>query len=325
MNPHYLEQANYILDACGRPVAPKNTSYVDLPASIGYSRFMPGSTDGTYPGSEDIGGVMHKGRGSFMLRAITAQSLPRNTQGVYWRLRLPDGRFLQSALTSHAMAFGFGSDRQSLTPEIEWKAGEKLYVDLDTILAGPPPSDTGYSVAMQFEGAFRFPISGAPPAHPLTGDFPRYFEGVSQNILSPAFRFGPGCPSETPAGYQDEEFVYVSPVNGLPTSGSQVSNIAVAIEPNSDFILRAVWPFFPGSSNEGTGSVVIRPRRGDGYVMSNVFIPVNSIQGPVFPELRIKAGDNFYFDAKVIDGAGAFEVVTFGLYLVGVKRRRISK
>jgi hypothetical protein len=317
-----LQQANYILDACGRPVSPAGLAFVPIPAHIGYSRFMPSDPVGT----TNIGSVMHDGRISFVLRAVTAQALPRDTQGVYWRLRLPDGKYFQNQMTSHAMAFGFGSNRQLFSPEIEWAPGEKLYIDLDTILAGPPPS-TGYTVSFMFEGAYRFEIPGAGPANPLPASNGRYFLGdPNQNILAPEFRFGPGCPLETPDGYQDEGFTYVTPTSDLPITGAPVSNVGTQIEAGSDFVLREIWPFFlPSNPNQGFGSVVARFRRGDGYVVSSSFLPVNAIQGPVFKELRIKSGDNFYYDAAVVDGGGApGNVVTAGFYLMGVKRRKVT-
>lgn len=322
--PH-LREANYILDGCGRQVPPPNVQWVDIPAHIMYTRFMPGAS----PGSEDIGGVMHKGRVPFILRSITAQALPRASQGVYWRLRLPDGLYLQNQLTSHAMAFGFGSDRQLLTPPIEWKPGEKMFVDLDTVLAGPPPVDTGYTVVMMFEGVYRFSIPGPGGVrNPLGRDIPRYYNTPNQNILAPEFSFGPSCPSETPAGYQDEEYCYVTPTKDLAITGAPVSNVQLQIEPQSDFIVRQVWPYFPGISpfgtTQGTGSFVVRMRRGDGYVLSSNYLPILTIQGPMFKELRIRAGDSFYWDGYLVDTAGAANsVVTSGLYLYGVKRRKV--
>ena len=320
MTPDLLQQANFVLDACGRQVPPPNTSWVDIPAHIGYSRFL----NGVAPGTEDIGGIMHKGKVSFMLRAVTAQSLPRDTQGVYWRLRLPSGRYFQSAMTSHSMAFGFGSDRQLFTPAIEWKPGEKIFVDLDSILGGPPPA-SGYSTSMMFEGAYRFPIPGnGAVLNPIDADMPRYFLNENQNILAPPSRFTPGCPSETPAGYQDEEFCYVTPTANLlcGAPGPPVSNVALQIEPNSDFVIRQVWPYSPAAT--GFGSVVVRMRRGDGYALSSNFLAINSIQGPMFKELQVHARDNFYWDAYVVDGGGgAGATITFGLYLYGVKRRKV--
>ena len=319
-----LQQANYILDACGRQVL-QSGPYVDIPAHIGYSRFMSGAAF-PFPGSQDIGSVMHKGRVPFMLRAMTAQSLPRDTQGVYWRLRLPSGLYLQDQMTSHACAFGFGSDRQCFNPAIQWNPGEKLFIDLDTVLGGPPPFPGGYTVVFQFEGVYRFPVAGSGPSNPLAADLPRYYLGENQNILAPEFMFAPGCPSETPAGYSDEEFCYATPASNLPITGSPVSNVQTQIQPDSDFILREIWPYFlPNSPNQGFGSMVARFRRGDGYVMASSFLPVNAIQGPVFRELPIKAGDSFYYDASVVDAGGASgSVVTAGFYLYGVKRRKVT-
>ena len=331
----YLQQANYILDSCGRQVPPKGINFVDIPAHVGYSRLMPG--DGVSIGTNDIGGVMHSGRVSFFIRAVTAIALPRAAQGAYWRLRLPSGKYFQNELTAHPMAFGFGSDRQVMLPEIEWKPGEKMFVDLNTIIAGPPPSP-GYTIALQFEGVYRFPISGNGISNPLNVDIPRgpngdayrYFQDPNQNILAPETYFAPQCKSETPAGYYDEEFWYLSPVVDLPTNGTPVSNINLQIEAASDFSVREIFSYLPGVSptggTQGTGSVVARFRRGDGYVMASNFLPMAAIQGPLsIRELLIKGADSLYIDAGVVDGGGALgSVITWGLYLHGVRRRRAS-
>ena len=300
-----LQQANYILDACGRQQSPSNVSWVDIPAHVGYSRYLAYNS----VGSEDITGVQHKGRVSFMIRAITAQILPRVGPGVYWRLKLPNGKYHQSALTAHGSSFGFGSDRMAFAPAVEWRPGEKMFVDLDTILGGPPPAG-GYAVVFQFEGAYRFPLSGPGSVrNPLDVPKPRYFLNENQNILAPEFRFGPGCPSETPAGFWDEEWCYVSQLATLPTNGAPVSNVQCQIDTDSDFLVRQVWPYIPGvpSGIDPSGNVVFRLRRGDGYAMSSNFIPVNSVRGALFKELKVKQSDSLYFDAYLTDltGSGA--------------------
>ncbi len=327
MTAELLKQADYILDACGRRLAPAGLRYVDIPSHIGYSQFMPGATP-PFPGSEVINGVMHHGRVPFYIRGMTANASPRTTEGVRWRLRLPNGKFFQSELTSHAQAFGIGSNRQSFLPEIEWKPGEKLWVDLDTIITGPPPfpgPPAGYTVYFSFEGVYRFPLTGLPPvSNPLLENMPRYFVGENQNILAPEFRFAPGCPSETPQGFTDEDFWYTTPAVNLPITGAAVSNVQMPTQPDCDFICREIWSYFPGTTNQGTGSVVARFRRGDGYVFSSNFLPMAAIQGPVFKEFKIKASDSFYFDASLVDASGSTgNVVTFGIYLHGVKRRRV--
>lgn len=327
MTPELLKQADYILDACGRRQSPPGVRWVDIPSHVGYSQFMPGGAP-PFPGSEVINGVMHHGRVPFYLREMTANASPRTTEGSRWRIRLPNGKFFQSELSSHAQAFGIGSNRQSFLPEIEWKPGEKIWIDLDTIITGPPPfpgPPQGYTVFFSFGGVYRFPLTGMPPvANPLLENMPRYFVGENQNILAPEFRFAPGCPSETPAGFTDDDFWYVTPAKDLPIDGSPVNNVEMSIQPDSDFICREIWPYFPGLTNQGFGSPVVRFRRGDGYVFSSNFLPVNTIQGPVFKEFKVKARDSFYWDASLVDSGGSpGNVVTFGLYLHGVKRRKV--
>lgn len=314
MNLQMLKQADFVLNACGRPVPPLNQRWVDIPSHILYSRFIPDDH------GQDIGGVQHKSRFPFYIRSITAQSLPRNTEGIYWRMRYANGRYFQNALTSHACAFGLGSQRQVFDPEVEWKPGEKVYIELFNQTNAGSPSN-GYSVVIMIEGVYRFPLAGSGPiAHPLT-DLARYRRGESQNILAPEFMFG-SCPSETPQGYRDEEFTYVSPLKDLlALTGQQVNNVATQIEAESDFIVREVWPNIPAAT--GGGSVVVKMRREDGYTLSSNFIPINSIQGPMFRELRVKAGGTITHDAYVVDGSGApGSTITFGLYFKGVRRFR---
>jgi hypothetical protein len=313
---HFLRQADYILNSCGRQIPPPNTSWVDLPSVVPYTRFLSDSS------TQDIGGISHSMGVSFWVTSMTAQSLPRATQGAYWRLRFASGRYFQSALTSHAMAFGFGSDRQAFLPAVEWKPGEKMFVDLSSFTPAGSPS-LGYSIPIQIEGYYRFPITGpGAVTNPLNQDLPRYYQDdPNQNILAPPWMFGPGCPSETPAGYQDEDFRYATPTTVLNIDGTPQSNIAMQVEPGSDFMVREIWPYIP--ANTGSGSPVVRMRRGDGYVLSSNFLPATTIQGPLFKELKLRAGDNFYFDAAIVNGGGApGSTITFGLYLMGVKRRR---
>lgn len=322
--PKLLKQSDFILNACARPVPPTNLTWVDIPGHRGYSRSILND-------SELTNGVVNTSRVPFILRAITAQALPRETQGTYWRMRFPNGRQFQSELTSHAMAFGIGSNRQVLLPEVEWNPGEKIYIDLNTqqgLIAASA------QVVFMFEGVYRFPITGrASVANPLYADIPsgpngdafRYFEGANQNILSPEYRYGDSCPSYTPPGYRDEEFRYVSPAVNLPTAGATISNTLTTIAPDADFYVREIWPYFPGGSNQGTGTVVVRMRRGDGYTLSNNFIPINTIQGPIGPTpLKVKATDTISFDAYVIGGGGGVgTVLTFGLYFMGYRRFKL--
>jgi hypothetical protein len=175
---------------------------------------------------------------------------------------------------------------------------------------------------------YRFTIPGngrvSNPVGALA-NMPRYFLNEPQNILAPENRFGPGCPSEVPQGYQDETYWYQTETRDLDVFGAPVSNVQLQIEPTSDFICQEIWPYSP--ANTGFGSVVVRMRRGDGYAISDNFVPINSIQGPIGPrELKIKGGDTFSWDAYVVDGGGApGSTITFGLYLGGKRRRKVTR
>lgn len=318
---HLLNQADYTLNACGRQIPPKNVSWVDIPTFIGYSRFLPDPA-----GQTDIGGIMHKEKVPVVLRSITAQALPRNTQGTYWRLRFADGRYFQSALTSHAMGFGFGSNRQLLDPEVIWNPGEKLYIDLLNNNGSGAPSN-GWTIAAMFEGAYRFPVVGGQPIlNPIDpASRYRYFVNEPQNILAPEFMFGPSCPSETPEGFQDETFWYKSEQRDLNIDGTVVSNVPTVISTDADFYVQEVWGNIVSNSGGSTGSVVVRMRRGDGYALSSNFLPINAIQGPMFPQLKIRAGDSINWDGQIVDGGGApGDTFTFEMWWKGVRRRRIQ-
>jgi hypothetical protein len=322
LNPRLLKDQDFVLNACARPIPPTNTTWVDIPAHVGYSRLV-------LDASELTNGIVHKGKVPFILRAITARALPASLGDVYWRMRFANGRYFQNELTAHRAAFGIGSNRQVFLPEVIWNPGEKIFIDLNTQVALPGDA----TVVMMFEGVFRSPITGAANViNPLysefatgpNGDIFRYFQNENQNIMAPEFRFGAMCESDTPPGYWDEEYRYVSPTADLPTAGGTISNVPTQIEPGSDFYCREIWPYFPGGANQGFGTVVCRMRRGDGYALSSNFLPINTIQGPMFPELKIKATDTITYDAYIVGGGGgAGTVLTFGLYFMGVRRRKL--
>jgi hypothetical protein len=312
-----LTQAAFITGPCGNPLQPKAQNYVDIPSAMSYVRFVADPS-----GISDVSGFAHSGKVPFMLRAISAQALPRNPLGISWRLRYGNGRYFQSSLAPHACAFGLGSNRQVYDPEVEWLPGDKVYIDLLNFAAAGAPSN-GYNVTLVFEGSYRFPVSGKTPAP--ASDMSRYFVNTAQNILAPEWMTGPGCPTEIPPGYQDEHWWYKTPTADLPITGQPVNNVKMQIDPDYDyFITRELWGFTPfTATNQGTGLIYFRARRGDGYTIASTFVPINAVQGPIFPELKIKANDTLSWDAYVVNGAGSpGNVITFGLYLGGVRRRK---
>lgn len=317
---HLLRQADFVLNSCGRPIPPKSVSWVDIPAFIGYNTFLPDPA-----GQTQIGGIMHKQKVPFMLRSITAQALPRNTQGTYWRLRFPDGRYFQSALTSHAMAWGFGSNRQLFDPEVPWAPGEKCFIDYlnnNGSAVGAPP---GWTDTVMFEGVYRFPLVGGQPVlNPIDpASRYRYFVNEPQNILAPEFMFGPSCPSETPEGFQDEVWWYKSDAEALDIDGTVVSNVPTVISTDADFYIQEVWGNV--TANTGNGTIAVRMRRGDGYALSSNFLSINAIQGPMFPQLKVRAGDSINWDGQVLDGSGApGSTLTFEMWFKGIRRRRVQ-
>lgn len=318
MDIQLLTQADFVLNACGRPVAPKGLSVVYIPKGFtvnNYFAVTPATPTQTV--TKEITGDT-----SWCLREIQIVSTTATAQAI--QVQLPNGRFLISNLQDVLQIAGYGSYRYLFTKELECPPGSKIQVTLqDTNTAVAQP------LSILFGGAYKyFMKSGANqlcPVQDLAGQIPRYLGGPNQNIMAPAWQQGVGCP--TPEGFQDMEWVYGAPaatsidVAAGPFTATQV----IPIDRGSDFRCRRLMFAITAAGTVTAGTFLVKLRTGSGYSLTDDYIDVATyINGAPMPApWRINAADSVYADLQLVDQTGT-GLISIQSYLEGVKRWRIA-
>ena len=325
-----LSQCDRVLTNCGRPVMPAGVGWVDMPYGIQYQQFLPGQT--LQPGSSPIATTekVVNTPVPWMLKRIMGYGQPPTNGAVYWHLRLPTSRFLQSRTCAVTPAFNTGSYSLSLGAPIECPPGSKFFVTTDGITNNASEA-TGLSLLL--DGCLRYPVKGNPCGAPAITDscrVERYTLDPNQNILAPEWRLGNQCYDETPPGYRDEFFQFCTPVPSLvqvPWTGQIVSDVRFPIDPMADFIGRLTF-MQKIASITGTitaGQLAVRVRTDTGYELTDGFTLAKPIERSLFPSLPLRAGGYLSIDYMVVDGAGTTNsVYNVQTILAGVKRRRSS-
>ena len=318
MDIQLLTQADFILSACGRPTAPSGLSVVYIPKGFTVNNFFavtPGTPTQTV--TKEITGDT-----DWCLREIQILSATTTAQSI--QILLPNGRFLISNLQDVLQIAGYGSYRYLFTKELECPPGSKIQVtfqDTNTGVAQP--------LSMLFGGAYKyFMKSGASqlcPVQDLAARLPRVFGSPNQNIMAPAWQQGIGCP--TPAGFQDQEFVYGSI---LPTSidvaaGPFTGIQTIPIDQGSDFRCRKLFFAITAANTVTAGTFLVKLRTGSGYSLTDDYIDVATyINSAPFPiPWRINKADNVYADLQLVDQTGT-GLISIQTYMEGVKRWRIA-
>jgi hypothetical protein len=119
-----LTEADYVLDACGRPVPPKGYRFVDLPYVI------PFHFDDVVPVPLPTNsGIFNSARVVFLCRGIVVRSDFR------WRIKWPSGRFLSQGMEfdaiEQASPQGVGSSLIAFSSEIPIGPDQRITVQLN--------------------------------------------------------------------------------------------------------------------------------------------------------------------------------------------------
>jgi len=330
VNLSLLSQCDRVLSGCGRPVAPKGMGWVDLPYGLQYQKFLPGQT--ISPGSSPVTTEekVVSTEAPFLCKSIQTFVQPETNGAVYWRLRFPNGRFLQSQTCAITPSANFGSYRLYLDKPVECEPGSKFYVTVDGLTQNAANA-TGVSVLL--EGCLRYPLKGNPcgAVQCLPDEVikqARYTLDPNQNILAPEWRLGNQCYPETPAGYKDSFFEYCTNVNSLvavPWTGEIVANVNFPLDSVSDFVGRSMSVNVLSTTGSAAGLIAIRMRTSTGYELTDGFTLAAPISNVMFPELPLPALGGLYIDFMVVDGSGTSNsTMNVQFVLSGVKRRRVS-
>ena len=349
MGLELLKEADYILDACGRPVPPPGYKFVDLPRIIPYQTTVLNTGEGGISATPTLFRLTNNANTLFICKGVAI-----NTQtGI--RIKWPTGRFLNQNPSSPSGASGFieqfpngvaGNMLSLQWPQLiekggrigieVWNAGGVIKVefwgvlryllkDTGDNLAADPNSQCiiGYPAWANKKspspGSFKIEMIPDPIA--ALEALPRYACGPNQNIMAPEFLLG-DSPSvgEVPDGYIDDSFTFFSPAYTIGVGGQSFGN-AVIIPGQDDVVIKR-WRSFSTWSAETVGTPVLGMRLPNGYSLTGGdLIPCVFGWMPVFPTLRIPSGGRLILDVSNIDATG--DTITTTFEFDAVKRRKV--
>ena len=328
MDAQLLQAADYVLNRCGRPIAPQGLSVVYL-----YKAYMLQQYFGVNPNTATQ--TIQKeitGDAPFCLRSI--QMATSSATALSFQVLLPNGKFLVNSLQDVLQVGGYGSYRYLFANELECPPGSRIQLTLaDTNTSAAQP------FAILFEGADKFLLKGGHRfclAQDAAAGMPRYLRNFNENIMAPCWIQGIGPAS--PAGVSDLEWTYCasggSTINGVFVPGAIPINVAapvnttvlIPVDAGSDFRCRRLLMNILADSTVTAGNILGRVRTGSGYSFTDDYIDLATYIGsaPMAKDWDVKAADTVYIDIAFVNDSGG-SPGTGNIYLQpfleGTKRR----
>lgn len=314
-----LREADQILSTCGRPIAPRGSAYIDIPTSYLYQTVTAAGTSATVQSEPCV----IDGDTNFMLRAISGFNsivAPLSWPSYFYRIKFPDGSFYNGnwAASVGDWAFARGSYRMVVDGEVVCPPGSEITVDL---WPGANPTNQG-NPQIVFEGCLRYMMKSllgkATPPTP-----PRYVRNPNTNIMAPEWMQG-SKQMETPAGWKDEFHMYVSPTITVAISAGactpQLSVPCGGLGANDDFVWNETR-FVATFTGTAGGIPVIKITLPDGYSLTENFVQLAEMAGPMPKPAIVPAGRSLLVDVSVFSPTGTGNCVV-NMYLKGCRRAR---
>lgn len=258
---------------------------------------------------------------TWCLRSIS--STVSATLALYVQIQLPNGRYLMNGLQDVTQFGGYGSYRYLFTRELPCPPGSKIQITLDT---STPAAGSAQPIVLLFEGAYAYYLkTNGQRSNPeeLASELPRYLGTPNQNILAPCWMSGEG--PRTPIGFEDERFIYSSPVASFAsvTTGQLQTSVQIQIQNSSDFECRRFLVDLVAAETITAGSVLMRVRLTSGYQLTDDYVNMALYLGSAqwAKDWHCPSGDAVVFDFLVVDGAGA-GALTVQVHMDGVKRKK---
>ena len=332
MDAQLIRQADFVLNKCGRFVAPSGLSSVYL-----YRAYMIQSYFGTNPTTPTQ--TIQKeitGETNFCLRSL--QMLTSAATSLSFQILLPNGKFLINGLQDVLQVSGYGSYRYLFAKELECPPGSRIQVTLnDTNVSATQP------FAILLEGADKFDLKNGIVSPCTASDLAarmyrgRYLRNFNENIQAPCWMQGVGPAS--PEGVSDVEWTYCaslgSTINGQFVPGATAIDVAapvnttmvIPIDSGSDFRCRRLLFNILADATVNAGcNIMGRIRTGSGYSFTDDYIDLATYIGssPMPKDWEIKAADSVYIDLAFVNDSGG-SAGTGNIYmqafLEGTKRR----
>ena len=329
MDIQILQQADLILNKCGRPVPPAAGLSL-LPIAKSFTAQFVFDQNTATPlqtiTKEVTGDAPWEWRG-MQISSSTATVIAG-------QVLKPDGTFLINNLQDILQIAGYGSLRFVLTAPLVCPPGSKIQItfqDNDTSVQQP--------INVEFSGAYRYLLRSnclrICPTDEAAGRLPRIFGNVNQNNWAPAWQHGVSDP--TPEGFEDKDYTYsglLSPNDDFP-AGAPGSSISVTAAVKSavqqigldsaEFHCKRILIQVSADDTVTAGIVLARIRTGSGFSLMDDYIDaakyIGSVPYPV--DLVIAPNDTVYADLQVADQAGTGNIY-WTMFLDGFKRTRVS-
>ena len=327
MDLQLLQQADFCLSKCGKPVPPQGLSAVYLPRGIPVQITLASASQQSI--SREVTGDT-----DFELRSISISV--NSTVACYFQAQLPDGTFLFNTLLDISQVAGFGSGRYVFTKPLLCPVGTHFILSWDTTL---PAAGSTQPVMVLFEGADRYLLRGGKPAKcpsAFAEQLPRIFGEGNENILAPCW--AQGFTPDPPEGYIYEDYMPVSipvgqsgntkvvgqpPFNSIPLAGPLTQTAVIQIDQSNDFLVRKFLFDIQADATVTAGEIMCRIRLGSGYSFCDDYIDVQQYLGAAgfAKDLEVQAGDQIFFDLNLADGAGTGNMY-FRAFADGMRRLR---
>jgi hypothetical protein len=319
-----LQEADYVLDACGRPLPPLGYKFVDLPRIIPFHSAVFLTIP---PGTPAQQRIANNSKTLFICKGIMQFQTALAT-----RIKWPSGRYFaqnpsfESAFPEPANPFGSGGNLLALDSPEPIPAGAKITIEMSG--GSPGPADIHFWGVLRYllkDDGINTPRLIDDPVAELKSR-PRYLCGPPQNIMAPEWLLGNQCQIDTPAGYQDEAYTFFSPAIHVPIDGQSYNN-AVIVPGSDDVIVRrfraiSVHP----NPDVGDAEPTFSLRLPNGYsITGGDQVPTVSLfWWPVFPGgIRIPGGQRIIIDMADLFGFGTGEVITT-FEFDSIKRRKVG-
>lgn len=326
MDVQLLTQADFVLNRCGRPVAPSGLSVVYIPKGFLLQNYFGVSP--TTPSN-----VLTKeitGDTSWCLRALSFTS--STTTALSLQILLLNGKFLINNLQDVLQIAGYGSYRYLFAKELECPPGSRIQLtlsDTDTSTVQP--------IAILFEGAYKYFLRGGQQictVQDAAAGIPRYLRNFNENIMAPCWQQGIG--PAVPQGFRDVEWVYsasglLTTTGGTVLQGATAIDVAagpftatqtIPIDSGSDFRCRRLLFAITADDTVTAGTTILgKVRTGSGYALCDDYFDLATYIGsaPMPKDWEVKAGDAVYVDMQLVDYAGTGKVYLQS-FLEGTKR-----
>lgn len=182
---------------------------------------------------------------------------------------------------------------------------------------GAPSCIIGYPVSAKAKGKTGLTIIRDPVE--VLKERPRFNCWPNGNIMAPEFLLGNQCETDTPPGFEDEPFTFVSDPVTL-SGGQQSYSNAVSVPGQDDLIIRRCRPIITWAAGaSGTPLFGLRSPTGYSITGGDLIDPTTMYWIPVFPTFNMRAGTDLIFDVGFVAGTGQ---VTIQLEFDAAKRRK---